>query len=124
MACGKIEKGIWDMRHPEYRYECGKSRKTGGEYWTDIVDKDNSGWGESVFDMWDDSNEDGPVEFIQRIKEENGWTVIDLGMGRYSFAEDKSKMVFQWDDLFGFVIVVDSEKKLKLVKEVVCRYGA
>ena len=100
-------------RYPEYRYTCGEIKETEGEIWIYIHDKDDSGWEKLLFDFWED---DGPVELMLRIKESNNWTVVDMGMGRFTFEEDKQKLIFQWDDLFGLAVVVDDIEKVEYVR--------
>ena len=71
-----------------------------------------------LYGLWED---DGPAELMLRIKEANGWTIVDKGMGRFSFSEDPQNLIFQWDDLFGFVIIVDDVSKVEYVKSLIER---
>lgn len=104
-------------RHPEYKYQVGKSFEN--KRWIHIEDLENSGWGKEVLDCWSDIKDDGPMEFILRVKDKYNWTVIEVGELQYSFIEDKLNLIFQWDDLFGFVIVVDDIDKVEAVKELI-----
>ncbi len=57
--------------------------------------------------------EEGPVEFLTRIKEHTGWTIKHLKYGQYTFNEDPLGLVFWWDDLFGFTITVPDWDRLQ-----------
>ncbi len=92
-------------RHPEYKFYIRHIDEK--NKWIYIDDKDMSGWGESVFDWSDDERDNGPVEFILRIRDANRWIVDKVGDGQYRFRQDDLSMVFQWDDLFGFVVSVE-----------------
>ena len=98
-------------RHPEYKY---KVKRTNG-LWIYLEDADNSGWGREVFDWTSDKTDNGPVELMLRIKDKTGWHLVDLGDNQYKFSEDRLEIIFQWDDLFGFVIVISDTTKQKPV---------
>lgn len=93
------------QRHPEYRYNLNPNFFKSNLI--RIEDPDHNNWGEAVMDTWDEENYKGPVELLLRIREKKNWTIKEVGIGQYSFEEDKLNLIFQWDDLFGFVIVVN-----------------
>ena len=97
-------------RHPEYKYIIDRISEK--DSWIFIRDKDQSGWGDSIFDAWDDSMDAGPVELLLRIKDRNHWDVEKVGMQQYRFRQDEIGMVFQWDDLFGLVIIIEDWDRL------------
>jgi hypothetical protein len=63
-----------------------------------------------LFDCTSDEQFEGPIEFLKRIRDQEKWTINSLGQLRYSFEEDKNNIIFQFDDLFGFVLQVNKEK--------------
>ena len=91
-------------RHPEYKYVLEQIDEK--DSWIFIGDKDQSGWGKIVYDMWDSDKDSGPVEFLLRIKERNNWDIEKVGDLQYRFKQDKIGLTFQWDDLFGFVVAI------------------
>lgn len=107
-------------RHPEYKYHIERIREK--DSWIFISDKEDSGWGRRVLDAWDDEKDDGPTEFILRIKEDNNWNVEKMGEMRYRFKQDDFEMIFQWDDLFGFVVSVEDESKLNATVQFIKQY--
>ena len=107
-------------RHPEYKYYIQHIDEK--NRWIYIFDKDKSGWGEKVFDWSDEEESNGPIEFILRIKDANGWHVEEVGDGQFRFKEDNLGMVFQWDDLFGFVVIVEDLSRVDEVMEFMKNY--
>ena len=107
-------------RHPEYKYYIRHIDKK--NRWIYIDDKDKSGWGDRLFDWSDYEGYSGPVEFILRIKEANQWFVDKAGDVQYRFEQDNIGMVFQWDDLFGFVVIVRNRNRVDEVIEFLNRY--
>lgn len=107
-------------RHPEYKYCINYINKE--DFWIFISDKGESGWGENVFDPWSDEIDDGPIEFIERIKERNQWDIEKVGRLQYRFIQDTIGMVFQWDDLFGLVVVVEDRDRLGEVLQFLGEY--
>ncbi len=97
-------------RHPEYKYRI--DRLSEKDSWIFISDKDHSGWEDCVFDTWSRDRDAGPLELILRIKERNHWDAENVGMQQYCFRQDEIGMVFQWDDLFGFVVIIEDWNRL------------
>ena len=93
-------------RHSEYKYKLDHISEQ--DSWIIIGDKEQSGWGNLVYDIWDDDTDAGPVEFILRIKDRTQWDIEKVGDLQYRFKQDDIGLIFQWDDLFGFVVVIDN----------------
>ncbi|MGN0655426.1 MAG: hypothetical protein ACI4KR_01400 [Ruminiclostridium sp.] len=106
-------------RHPEYEYEIGK--KDPESSWIYIKDKNESGWEKLLFDYSQEDNFAGQVEFLLHIKEKYNWNIEEAEPFGYQFVEDNLKMVFHWDDLFGFTVSVEdwqkSDKVLNFLRE-------
>ena len=102
-------------RFPQFKYTIGHIQND--ENWIFIKDPNDSGWEKNLFDSWADDEEKycGPVEFILRIKDKNNWTIKKVGLLQYSFEEDPLQMVFQMDDLMGFVIIAHKENLEKTI---------
>ncbi len=102
-------------RFPRFKYIIGHVQNEEG--WIFIKDPNDSDWEKSLFDSWADDDEKyiGPVELLLRIKEKNNWTIKKGGLLQYSFEEDPLQMVFQMDDLFGFVIIAHKENLEKTI---------
>jgi len=109
-------------RHPEYKYKIG--RLAPKESWIYIEDMNDSGWGKEIFDFWSDEKDDGPVEFLLRIKEENNWNIKKVEPFGYQFIEDELEMEFLWDDLFGFTIQIKDWYMLGKVLDFLKLYAA
>lgn len=97
-------------RHPEYKYCINRISER--DSWVFISDKDESGWGRHIYDPWSEENNDGPCEFMDRIKERNHWDIVKVGRLEYRFKQDTIGMIIQWDDLFGLVVTLDDREKL------------
>ena len=90
-------------RHSEYKYSIAKLYEKYG--WIFIDDMD-SGWKFSLFDWSDDDQYNGPVEFVLRIKDSTNWDIEKINALQYRFKQDPLKLIFQMDDLLGFVVIV------------------
>ena len=97
-------------RYLEYQYKIGKVNKEA--LWIYIEDANNSGWGEEIFEFFSDAKDAGPVEFLLRIKDYNNWNIEKVGNLQYRFIEDSLNLIFQWDDLFGFIIQFEDWKQV------------
>lgn len=104
-------------RHPEYRYSIGHINAE--EYWIYIEDKDGSGWGKLARDPWEDDNKSGALEFIIRVKDKTGWDIEEVSEWQYRFKQDKLEIIYQWDDLFGFVILYKNQATLNKTLEFI-----
>ena len=63
------------------------------------------------------------MEHLNRtIQEQERWTIKNMGELQYCFEEDFYQIVFQMDDLYGFVMVVDKEKKYDEVLDFIKKY--
>lgn len=107
-------------RHPEYKYKIGRLEPKAS--WICIEDMNASGWGKEIFDTWSDERDNGSVEFLLRIKEENNWSIKNVEPFKYQFIEDELEMVFQWDDLFGFTIQIKEWNMLGRVLDFLKSY--
>lgn len=104
-------------RHPEYKYRVGQINTE--EHWINIEDKDDSGWGKLARDPWEDDNERGALEFILRVKDKTGWDIEKVGDWQYRFKQDELGIIYQWDDLFGFVILYKDASVLNKTLEFI-----
>lgn len=55
---------------------------------------------------------EGPIEFLLRIVDRCGWTIVEVGIQQYAFREDPLGLKYQFDDIFGFI--VEYKKKADL----------
>ena len=96
-------------RFPQFKYVIGRIQSDKNQIF--IQDQNDSGWEKNLFDSWADGENRfiGPVEFLLRIKEKTGWAIKKAGFLQYAFEEDPLQLIFQMDDLFGFVIVTNKE---------------
>ncbi|HPX33074.1 MAG TPA: hypothetical protein PLT36_06180 [Erysipelotrichaceae bacterium] len=97
-------------RNLEFKYCIGTTSDEGDLVRISIKDVNESGWERNLFDCTSDEQFEGPIEFLKRIRDQEKWTINSLGQLRYSFEEDKNNIIFQFDDLFGFVLQVNKEK--------------
>lgn len=97
-------------RHPEYKYHIKRITREHSSIWLFIDDLEDTGWGHEIFDWTSDDQYTGPIELLNRIQEKERWTIKEVGDGQYCFIEDGHHMVFQMDDLFGLVLIVNNEK--------------
>ena len=98
-------------RHPEYKYYIEDISEENS--WLYIGDKEQSGWGRHVYDTWSELKDDGPIELLLRIKEQNQWELEEVDWLQYRFKQDDIGMIFQWDDLFGLVVIIDNWNKIE-----------
>ena len=99
-------------RHPEYRYRIDRIvEDVNEETWIYIGDSDHSGWGENLVDWTCYNPNSGAIELLARIRECEGWNVKETGDSQYSFGE-MTEMMFQWDDLFGLIVIVKEKNKV------------
>ena len=105
-------------RHPEYRYTIGNTENL----WIYVEDMGDSGWGSDVFDWSSENSNTGPLELLLRIRDKTGWTIEEVGPTQYKFMEDSLGLIYQWDDLFGFVIIAQSLNHLYPAKRFLGDY--
>ncbi len=107
-------------RNPNYKYCIGRFLEKEDEVWIFIKDFNNSGWERELNDWTSDEQYAGPIEFLKRIQEKENWSLQKAGELRYAFKEDENKIIFQFDDLFGFVLIADKNNfgsALKFIKK-------
>lgn len=51
------------------------------------------------------------VELLKRIQVNEKWTIKKVGELQYEFDEDPNNLLFQADELFGLVILINDMKK-------------
>lgn len=95
------------MRHPEFQYSIADTNKG---TWIYIEDPCDTGWGKDVFDWTSDDSDTGPIELLLRIKDRTHWNLEEIGDRQYRFKEDSLGLIFQWDDLFGFVVIIQNNE--------------
>lgn len=110
------------IRHPEYKYCIKHIEATSSEILLYISDN-GSGWKKDLFDWTSDEQFDGPDELLKRIQDNEKWTIKSVGILQYGFEEDFNNLVFQTDDLLGFVIIINDtdkyDKAMKFIKKYI-----
>ena len=96
-------------RHSEYEYCIKMTSAISSAIWI-IISDNGSGWENEMFDWTSDEQYNCPVELLKRIQEKENWTIKKVGDLQYAFEEDSNHLIFQIDDLFGFVIVLEDIK--------------
>jgi len=113
-------KGLIRMRHPEYEYRIGHvTRDT--QAWIFILDN-KSGWSAELSDWTSDEQFSGPMEFLKRIHDREHWNFVEHGVLQYCFIEDPYHVIFQMDDLYGFVAIVNDNLLYKGAIEFLQKY--
>lgn len=85
------------------------------EYKIKHIDKTNK-W-IYVEDMYSLYNEaDAFIHLIKAVSKRNGGNIINVGEMQYRISNDKFNLIYQWDDLFGIVILY---KDSEIVEEVI-----
>lgn len=108
-------------RHSEFEYCIKNIKDDSSEIWIYISDN-GSGWEEDIFDWTSDGQYNGPIELLKRIQEKENWTIKNVGELQYAFEEDCNHLIFQMDDLFGFVIVLEDVKKYDSAVNFIKKY--
>lgn len=75
--------------------------------WIFIYDDDTS--------MCDD--EDGFVELVKRIQEYTNGKIESVGYIRYRIIGDRYDLIYQWDTLFGIVVIYSSKENVEHVRK-------
>lgn len=84
------------------------------EYKIKRIDKTNK-W-IYVEDMYSLYNEaDAFIHLIKAVSERNGGNIINVGEMQYRITNDKFDLIYQWDDLFGIVILYKDSDKVEEV---------
>ena len=84
------------------------------EYKIKHIDKTNK-W-IYVEDMYSLYNEaDAFIHLIKAVSERNGGNIINVGEMQYRITNDKFDLIYQWDDLFGIVILYKDSDKIEEV---------
>ena len=84
------------------------------EYKIKRIDKTNK-W-IYVEDMYSLYNEaDAFIHLIKAVSERNGGNIINVGEMQYRITNDKFDLIYQWDDLFGIVILYQHSDKVEEV---------
>lgn len=107
-------------RHTEFQYCIGRIEKS-SSIWIFIEDN-KSGWNKEVFDWTSDEQYAGPIELLKRIQEREHWTIKRVGELQYGFDEDPYNIVYQMDDLFGFVAIINDVKQYDKVLAFIKKY--
>lgn len=69
-----------------------------------------------VEDMYSLYNEaDAFIHLIKAVSERNGGNIINVGEMQYRITNDKFDLIYQWDDLFGIVILYKDSDKIEEV---------
>ena len=82
---------------------------------------DNEGW-IYINDAADDLCFEEPDSFIHLVrlfKERFGGTVAETGDVQYIVSGMPMRLVFQWDDLFGIIIIVDKPEDINQALELI-----
>lgn len=108
-------------RHSEFKYYIKNVKEDSSEVWIYISDN-GSGWEEDIYDWTCDKQYDGPIELLKRIQEQENWTIKNVGELQYGFEEDPNNLIYQMDELFGFVIVIRDVKKYDYVMSFIQKY--
>ena len=53
--------------------------------------------------------------YNEAVSERNGGNIINVGEMQYRIANDKFDLIYQWDDLFGIVILYKDSDKVEEV---------
>ena len=109
------------MRHCEFKFGVKRIVEDTSEICVYISDKD-SGWEDDLFDWTSEDQYVGPIELIKRIQEGQNWTIENVGELQYSFVEDENHIIFQMDDLFGFVVLIKNKDQLNSAMKLLHRY--
>ncbi len=69
-----------------------------------------------VEDMYSLYNEvDAFIHLVKAVSERNGGNIINVGEMQYRISNDKFNLIYQWDDLFGIVILYKDSDKVEEV---------
>ncbi len=83
---------------------------------------DTDGW---IFISADDSleNPDAFVSLVKAVKESVNGEISSVGWMRYKISNIPFDLVFQWDDLFGIVIINNNQTEKEDVLHFLKNYG-
>ena len=65
---------------------------------------------------------DAFIHLVKAVSEWNGGNIINVGEMQYRISNDKFDLIYQWDDLFGIVIVYKDSDKVEEVIEYLKNY--
>ncbi len=65
---------------------------------------------------------DAFVYFVKTIKSYLGGNIVPAGDTQYQISNDKYKYVFQWDDLFGIVVIYPDSLTSEEARTILSRY--
>lgn len=65
---------------------------------------------------------DAFIHLVKAISVRNGGNIINVGEMQYRISSDKFDLIYQWDDLFGIVIVYKDSDKVEEVIEYLKNY--
>ena len=84
------------------------------EYKIKHIDKTNKWiYVEDKYSLYNEA--DAFIHLVKAVSERNGGNIINVGEMQYRIANDKFDLIYQWDDLFGIVIVYKDSDKVEEV---------
>ena len=88
------------------------------EYKIKRIDKTNKWiYVEDKYSLYNES--DAFIHLVKAVSERNGGNSINVGEMQYRIANDKFDLIYQWDDLFGIVILYkDSDKVEEVIADL------
>lgn len=77
-----------------------------------------------IYDECSPYNEsDDFVELISKINKHLNGKIYSVGWQRYKIDNDPFELIYQWDDLFGIVVIYKRNSELNEVVEFLSQFG-
>jgi len=71
------------------------------------------------FDLYEP---DAFVNFVEKIQKDTGGTIENVGHIQYILKNDTPRFIYQWDDLFGIVVIYPENMDEKEAVQFLCKY--
>ena len=65
---------------------------------------------------------DAFICLVKTIQSHLNGTIVSLGMTQYKIDNDQYELIFQWDDLFGMVVIYPDSMQVNRAKEILRDY--